>query len=350
MKKLKRLNLQLFAEGAGDGSASESGASEGAEATTGVNATAVAEQKLRELGVPEDKIRKRASKYALRMPKQAESAPAVTEDTKEADTVATAPTENVNPTEETAEASVTPSRMTWEEIMADPEYNQQMQKVISKRLKTEKSAEESLAKLNPALEMLAKKYNLDPSKMDYEALSKAIEDDDEYYEEKAIEMGTSVDVAKRLEKLERSNALAKAQEERTFEDQMIQNHLKSLEDQGKILKKTFPQFDLRTELSNPAFARMTSPGVGLSVEDAYYAVHRKEIQAAETQVIAQKTAEKLSNAMQANGRRPAELGTSSQAPSVNTFDYRKATPEQRAELKKRIFAAAANGEKLYPGQ
>jgi hypothetical protein len=68
------------------------------------------------------------------------------------------------------------------------------------------------------------------------------------------------------------------------------------------------------------------------------------------QVTAQKTAEKLSKAIQAGQRRPAEAGTSGQAPTVTTFDYRSASREQREAFKKRILAEAANGRKVYPGQ
>ena len=119
-----------------------------------------------------------------------------------------------------------------------------------------------------------------------------------------------------------------------------------LEQQGEAMKKPFPNFDLRTELKNPVFVRMTSPNVGISVEDAYYAVHRNEIQTAAMQVTAQKTAQKISNAIQAGSRRPNENGTSGQAPSVTTFDYRSMGPQQRDALKKRI----RSGEKIYPGQ
>jgi hypothetical protein len=91
---------------------------------------------------------------------------------------------------------------------------------------------------------------------------------------------------------------------------------------------------------------MTSPNVGLSVEDAYYAVHRNEIQRAAMQVTAQTVAKKISNDIQAGSRRPNENGTSGQAPSVTTFDYRSMSPEQRRALKDRIYS----GEKIYPGQ
>ena len=115
------------------------------------------------------------------------------------------------------------------------------------------------------------------------------------------------------------------------------------------MKKVFPNFDLRRELQNPAFARMTSPNVGISVEDAYYAVHRNEIQTAAMQATAQKTAQKISNSIQAGAKRPSEAGASGQAPSVTTFDYRQASQKQREDFKKDLRARWARGEKVYPG-
>ena len=336
MKEIKKLNLQLFAgEGTGD--------SGGEAATSGENATVAAEQRLRELGVPEDKIRKRASKVASKMPTQAVKTEPVAQNTEETKVESASPT-NETPTEET------PARMSWDEIMKDPEYNAKMQETMRNRLKTAKTAEENFNKLIPTIELLARKYNLDPNNLDYEALNKAVNDDDDYYENKALEMGVSVETAKKIDKQERDTAREQAQAERTIQEQKIQQHFIKLEQQAEAMKKVFPNFDLRKELQNPAFARMTHPNVGISVEDAYYAVHRNEIQTASMQVAAQKTAEKISNAIQAGSRRPDEAGTSSQAPSVSTFDYRNASREQREALKKRIRDAAARGEKLYPGQ
>ncbi len=336
MLKEKWLNLQLFAgEGTGEGG--------GEGAASGENATVAAEQRLRELGVPEDKIRKRASKVASSLPQTAKTESVVKK--SEATNEQTAPA-NVNPSEETKTNAT--SRMSWDEIMADPEYNKQMQSVVQSRLRTAKNAEESLAKLTPALELLARKHNLDPT--DYEALAKAVNDDSDYYEDKALEMGVPVETAKKIDQQERATARQQAQEQRTLQEQKFQEHIQKLEQQGAALKKVFPSFDLRTELKNPVFARMTAPGVGLSVEDAYYAVHRNEIQIASMQAAAQKTAQKISNAIQSGSRRPDEAGISSQAPSETTFNYRNASIEQRNALKKRIRDAAARGEKLYPGQ
>ena len=340
MTNLFKLNLQLFA---GEGTGGEGG---GEGATTGDNATAAAEQRLRELGVPEAKIRKNASKVASKMT----ATPAQTETSapKEETNVESAATEEKPTTEDTKETA--PTRMSWDEIMKDPEYNKEMQAVVRSRLKSEKSAEEALGKMAPAIEVMARKYGLDPKNMDYDALAKAINDDDAYYEEKALEMGVSVETAKKVDQMERNTAREQALQQRNLEEQKIQQHFVRLEQQAEAMKKVFPKFDLRTELQNPAFARMTSPNIGISVEDAYYAIHRNEIQTAAMQVTAQKTAEKISNAIQSGSRRPDESGSSSQAPSVSTFDYRNASRDQREALKQRIRQAAARGEKLYPGQ
>ena len=336
MSKDKWLNLQLFAgEGAGDGG--------GEGAATGDNSADAGHQRLLELGVPADKIRKRAQKSAPKLPAGAVRTAPKAEQQQTSEQAAAAE----NPTEEN---TAKPTRMSWEEIMADPEYNKQMQTTIQARLKSAKGAEEALGKMAPALELLARKHGQDPANPDYDALAKAISEDRSYYEDKALEMGVSVETAMKIDNEERDTARKQREQERTIEQQRNQQHIMKLIQQEEAMKRVFPNFDLRTELQNEVFARMTSPNVGISVEDAYYAVHRNEIQTASMQVAAQKAAQKISNDIQAGRRRPSENGTTGQAPSVTTFDYRNASKEQRDELKRQIRAAAARGEKLYPGR
>ena len=116
----------------------------------------------------------------------------------------------------------------------------------------------------------------------------------------------------------------------------IYGHLARLEEETKELKETFPDFDLYRELRNPVFARLTAPESGISAVDAYYAIHRKEIQS-------------LKNVgKDSMSKRPSENGISAQAPIIMEFDYRNATKERREALKKAIRSAAARGEKIYP--
>ena len=345
MAKTKWFWLQLFAgEGAGASAGGEGG---GDGAVSGVDGVAAEHQRLLELGVPEEKLRKRAKRANAKLPEGAvRTAPKQAETQKPQEQVATA---TENPTEDKTETP-SPTRMSWDEIMADPEYNKQMQLTVQSRLKNAKNAEEALAKIAPALEVLARKHGQDPANPDYEALAKAINDDDAYYEDKALEMGVTVETAKRIDQQERDTARQQKQEAINLEQQKLRNHFVKLEQQAEALKKVFPNFDLRTELQNPKFAQMTSPNSLMSLEDAYYAVHRREIDAARSQVIAQQTTQKLSNAIQAGSRRPDENGTSGQSASVTTFDYSRASKAQRDALKQQIRAAAARGEKLYPGR
>ena len=326
-------DLQLFADGAGDGASGDAGQSD-----TGVQAADPGRQRLLDLGVPADKIRDRASKaVGKQLTAKAEQPKAKAQD-------AAADTPPADTTKGSPENQEAPKKATWEELMQDPDYNKRMRETVQSRLRSAKGAQEALEKLSPALEVLARNYHLDINNLDYDALAKAVNDDDTYYERKAMEMGVGIAQAKEMDKAERDQQRQQRQQAITLEQQRIENHIRSLEQQGEALKEVFPSFDLRQELQNPAFARMTHPNVGISVEDAYYAVHRKDIQAASMQATARKTAEKLSNAIQSGSRRPQESGAGATA-SVARFNYATATRQEREALKARI----RRGEKIYPG-
>lgn len=312
--------LQLFAEGEGAGD----GAAETSE--SGVMADD-ADQRLRDMGVPEDKIRRtRAGRQRARQAVPVTEAPAPQ----------AAAAETADDGQPEAQEEEKPKRMTWDEIMEDPEYNRKMQETMQKRLKTAKAAEESLNALMPAIKKLAQEKGLDPENVDYISLGKMLTGE---YESKAMELGVPVETVMQLE-----------QQQRTIEQQKIENHFARLEREAEDLRKVFPNFSLQAEMANPAFAKLTHPNIGMSVEDAYYAVHRKELQVASMQVAAQKTAQQISNAIQSGTRRPVESGQSTQAPSVTTFDYSRATKAQRDEFKAKLRASWARGEKVYPGR
>ena len=332
MAKIKWFLLQLFADGASGGD----GGGEGAEA--GETAAAAGQQRLKELGVPENKIRKnRAYKFG----KPSAEAVRKAEPQEQPQQEAAAPTDQKDSQQE---AQSRP-RMSWDEIVKDPEYNQELQKLIKARLRESGAYKDAMEALSPALELLARQYGIDPGKMDYKALAQKITDDDHYYETKAMETGDSVETVKKLEQQEAELNRFRRQEAQNLEVQKINRHFASLEQQGEALKAKFPGFDLRMELQNPVFARMTAPDSGLTVEDAYYAVHRAEIQSAQAKVIADQTAKQMANSIRSNAARPDESG-SRQGSSTVSFDYSKASRQQREELKRRI----RSGERILPGR
>lgn len=320
--------LQLFGgEGAGSSGASAGEGSGAGAAATGENSVDAGHQRLRELGVPESKIRKPRAKQASPLPEGAFRTDAQVKEPPKQDAAA----DNTKAQTETP----APARMSWEEIMKDPEYNQKMQDIIKSRVKDDGQNRAILETLSPALKHLAKEHGLDSENVDYTALVNKITGK---YADKALELGVSEETAMMLD-----------QQQRTIEQQRFQNHILKLQQQGEAMKTVFPNFNLREEMQNATFARLVSPSVGLSVEDAFHAVHRKEIQAQSMQVAAQKTQEMISNAIQSGTHRPDETGTASQAPSVSQFNYRNATPAQRKALKEEIRRAAAEGRKIYPG-
>lgn len=320
--------LQLFGgEGGASGASPAGDGSNAAAAVTGENSADAGHQRLRELGVPESKIRKPRAQKASPLPEGAvRTEPKQQEPPQQAAAAETTNAQTENPP---------PTRMSWDEIMKDPEYNQKMQEIIRSRVKDGDQNRSILEALAPAIKHLAQENGLDPENVDYTALAKMITGE---YEDKALEMGVSKETAMKLD-----------QQQRTLEQQKFQNHILRLEQQGEALKAVVPNFDLRTEMQNPTFARLTSPSVGLSVEDAFYAVHRREMQAQSMQVAAQQTKQMISNAIQSGTNRPDETGTVSQAPSVSKFDYKNMTPAQRKALKDEIYRAGSEGRKIYPG-
>ena len=90
-------------------------------------------------------------------------------------------------------------------------YDAKMQDTIQKRLKGHKELEAKHTALQPVLDILAKKHGVDAS--DIDALTKAIEEDDSYFEDEALEKGMTVKQLKEFKKIERENAAFKAQME-----------------------------------------------------------------------------------------------------------------------------------------
>lgn len=180
-----------------------------------------------------------------------------------------------------------PQRMSWEQIMADPEYrdcyNRAVQAIVQRRLKNRRDAELELRQLSV-------------------------------------------------------KAAEKAREDmlRAF------RHLDRLQEQEQALRAEFPDFELMAALSDPAFLRLSAPHTGLSLADAYYALHREEI----GRRAAQESLEKLSRSLISGAARPRELrGSGGGSPAAGPG---KLSRSEREALRKRIYAAGALKEKIYP--
>ena len=296
------LNLQLFAEGAGEG-----GTAEG----QGVTGAAALPQTKGEKNNPLAGV-----KYGIQ-----EEAPAAG---VQADTVAQ------------------PDRNAEFEKLIKGEYKDlydaRVQDTIQKRLKGHKENEEKLNALNPTLELLASKYGVDAG--DINALNQAIQDDDSYYEQEALDKGMTVQQLKEIKKMERENADLKAQMEEAQRQENGKKLYAAWMQQADEAKKVYPSFDLRAEMENPKFVDLLRSNI--DVRTAYEVLHKDEIIPAAMQFTAQAVESKLAKSIASNGARPSENGMNSQSAAVVKSDVSQLSKADRAEIIRRV----QRGEKI----
>ena len=218
-------------------------------------------------------------------------------------------------------------------------YDAKMQNTIQKRLKGTKETVEKYEALSPMLELLGKKYGVDPS--DAAALSAAIEEDDSYWEDEALERGIPVEQLKEIRKMERENADLKRQMEEIENKKKAGELYSSWMRQADSLKAIYPSFDLEAEMRNPQFVDLLRVPT-IDVRTAYEVVHKDEILPAAMQFAAKTAEQKVTAKIAANGARPAENGMASQSASVHERDVSQLSRDQILEIQRRI----AQGERV----
>lgn len=218
------------------------------------------------------------------------------------------------------------------------QYNSRVSNTVRERVKNSSEIVSKYEALAPTLQMLGKKYGVDAS--DIKALNKAIEEDDSYYEDEALEKGVTVEQLKEWKKIERENSELKAQmaeqERRDNANKLVATWMS----QAESVKAVYPSFNLETEIANPKFAELLKNNI--DVRTAYEVVHKDEILPAAMQFAAKQAEVKLANNIRANANRPTENGLASQSGVEVVTDVSKLSPKQRAEYAER----AMRGERI----
>jgi hypothetical protein len=217
-------------------------------------------------------------------------------------------------------------------------YDARMQDTIQKRLKGQKETVDKYNALTPTIELLASKYGVDATNI--EALNQAIQEDDTYYEDEALEKGMTVQQLKEVKKMERENAALKAQMEEAQRQENGKKLYAQWMGQAEEAKKVYPSFDLRAEMNNPKFVDLLRSNI--DVRTAYEVLHKDEIIPAAMQFTAKTVESKLAKSIAANGARPSENGMSSQSPAVVKSDVSQLSKADRAEIIRRV----QRGEKI----
>lgn len=218
-------------------------------------------------------------------------------------------------------------------------FDARVQAIIDQRFKETKALQERTAKLNPALELLSKKYGIDAT--DADKLAAAIESDDSYFEDEAVQRGMTVKELKEVKALERENAKLRAAETERVNAEKIAGYKAEIDKQVRTTAQLYPGFDFDQERMNPGFDRLLRAGV--DVKTAYEVTHKDEIVGGAMRYAAAEVQKKTVDDIRARGQRPAENGLGAQAPSlVRKADVNSFTREDRDEIARR----AARGERI----
>lgn len=311
------VDLQLFAEGGGDGAAAAGG--DGA-------APAVAEKAAS--APAQGKGREAAAAEVDEMLSPAEE-PGAEEDAAEGEKQDGAA--NKSGTDPEAH------RKAFGELMRG-EYNREFGEMIVQA--TQKAYDSILNEQGPVgriLNALGQKYGTAPG--DYEALAAAVEGgvvkDDAYYEDMAMKKGISVQLAKEMDALESENAKHRAAEQQRAEAAKMEAIQQEWDAAAERIRAEDPGFDIKTALADPDFAQMLK--LGVKMEDAYKARYFDDIMARRTTQTAKTVEKGVEARIRQRGARPSENGTNPGGAAVLKTDVSKLTPAQCEELERRAM-------------
>ena len=325
--------LQFFADGASGGDGGD-----GAAAGSGVTAADAGQddndaRMMDQLRIPADKA-ERFKKAQKRLGKKDPSTPLRSAQDDSGGK------ENANGSTDVSSANNgVANDSEWDAFFSKQENKDRLQQMMAERGKSATEAKQAAAaqmeKLNPMLKLLGEKYGVKPGEdgsYDLDAISNAVTGDDSYYEEKALEMGVSVDVARKLEQADEMERQQQAQREKMQRDAMLKEHFNNVIQQAQQFAATMPGFDLNREMQNLEFVRRTAPGQ-MSVEDAYYSLHHKEIMQQQASAIAKQARQAASSSIAAGSMRPKENGSAATA-TVSAVPNLKAmsTKDRRAYI------------------
>lgn len=311
------VDLQLFAEGGGDGAAA-AGGDGAAPAAAEKAASAPAQGKGREAAAAEvDEMLSPAEE------------PGAEEDTAEG--------EKQDGAADKSGTDPEAHRKAFGELMRG-EYNREFGEMIVQA--TQKAYDSILNEQGPVgriLNALGQKYGTAPG--DYEALAAAVEGgvvkDDAYYEDMAMKKGISVQLAKEMDALESENAKHRAAEQQRAEAAKMEAIQQEWDAAAERIRAEDPGFDIKTALADPDFAQMLK--LGVKMEDAYKARYFDDIMARRTTQTAKTVEKGVEARIRQRGARPAENGTNPGGAAVLKTDVSKLTPQQCEELERRAM-------------
>lgn len=346
----KMVNLQLFAEGCGDGGAAAAAAS-AADAAPAVQEPALrpAEERLaRRSGVLKRSSREEGSpsQSAQSAASSPEGGALGSEEKSELDEEAA---ENQNEAEgkDGEEKGKTKSpeerRKAFGELLRG-EYADLTEELMQNAVTEATRRLEASPAMKGLMQALQEKYGTDAN--DLVALTEAVRNgavkDDAYYEKLAMEKGVSTKTARELDKLESQN------KQLTEQQQLIRQMERQREQQARIaelqagwdreaeqLKAQYPDFNMAEVLANPEVEKMMRSGV--SMTSAYRSAYFDHILKQQQAATARQVEQGVVNRMQQRNARPGENGTRPGSAVQTKIDVSHMSRKEMEEMERRVM-------------
>lgn len=218
------------------------------------------------------------------------------------------------------------------------QFEQRIREIIKRRFKDSSETDAVNSQNDEIMNMLMMKYGIRDKNP--QMLMQAIQKDDGFIKDEAEKSGIDTETLKRIKQLEYENEMIKNRMREEQEALRMRDTIRSWMKDGEALKEQYPDFDLGAEAENPDFVNLLKGGANL--KNAYLALHHDDIVKALIEKAAHEAQVQTADSIRARNQRPLENGMSGKSTALLKTDVSKLTPEQRAEIARRV----ARGERI----
>ena len=211
------------------------------------------------------------------------------------------------------------------------EYEKRVKAQLDRRFKAQEAILQRQKALEPAIELLARRYGVEPG--DVQALVKAIESEANAEGAPVEDEEAELDGLKREKQLQRENfALQRIAQQQQSQRQAQRIYDKWMRETQEA-QRLYPGLDFHQEAQSEDFLRLLRAGV--NVRAAYEVMHRDDIIGGAMRYTAQQVASKVAGDIRARGARPQENGAGSSAASARSLRAVELNTREVRELAQR---------------
>lgn len=209
------------------------------------------------------------------------------------------------------------------------EYERRVKAQLDRRFKVQEAILQRQKALEPAIELLARRYGVEPG--DAQALAQAIEN--EAPQEAPANGEEDLDALKREKQLQRESCTLQRVREQQQSQQQAQRIYDGWMRETQEAQKIYPSLDFHQEAQNDDFLRLLRAGVG--VQHAYEVIHRDQVVGGAMAYTARQVAQRVASDIQARGARPQENGASRNTASAGGLRAGELSNQEVLELAQR---------------